>query len=208
MMERILVLAPHTDDGEIGCGATLSKYIEEGKKVFYVAFSACEESLPKGFKKDALRIEVQKATKELGISSENLRVLHYPVRKFSYCRQDILEDILNIKKEINPNMVFLPSNDDIHQDHEVITKEGIRAFKNINILGYELPWNNLSFKNTCFSRIEKKHLEKKINAISCYKSQENRTYINKEFITSLARIRGTQIQVEFAECFEIIRWVL
>ena len=30
---NILVLAPHTDDGELGLGGTISKLIELGKKV-------------------------------------------------------------------------------------------------------------------------------------------------------------------------------
>ena len=40
--KRILILAPHTDDGELGCGATISKLIETSNDVYYVAFSACE----------------------------------------------------------------------------------------------------------------------------------------------------------------------
>ena len=36
---NILVLAPHTDDGELGLGGTISKFISEGRKVTYVAFA-------------------------------------------------------------------------------------------------------------------------------------------------------------------------
>ena len=37
--ERVVVFAPHTDDGEIGCGGTMAKFLEEDREVFYVAFS-------------------------------------------------------------------------------------------------------------------------------------------------------------------------
>ena len=44
---NIVVLAPHTDDGEFGCGGSIVKFIEEGYNVYYVAFSTAKESLPK-----------------------------------------------------------------------------------------------------------------------------------------------------------------
>lgn len=65
---NILVLAPHTDDGELGLGGTISKLIELGKKVTYVAFSTAQQSVPEGFPKDILKTEVKKATAQLGIS--------------------------------------------------------------------------------------------------------------------------------------------
>ena len=52
---NILVLAPHTDDGELGLGGTISKLIELGKKVTYVAFSTAQQSVPEGFPKDILK---------------------------------------------------------------------------------------------------------------------------------------------------------
>jgi len=59
MFNRILVLAPHTDDGEFGCGGSIARFIEEKKEVFYVAFSAVEELVPPNFPRDILRKEVK-----------------------------------------------------------------------------------------------------------------------------------------------------
>ena len=67
----ILLLSPHTDDGELGCGASVAKFIEQGKRVIYVAFSACEQSVLPQFPKDILIQEVQQATSELGIKAED-----------------------------------------------------------------------------------------------------------------------------------------
>ena len=75
--KNILVLAPHTDDGEFGCGGTIAKFIKEGKNVYYVAFSTAEESVPKNLPKDILKVEVKKATKSLGIPEENLIIYNY-----------------------------------------------------------------------------------------------------------------------------------
>ena len=63
----ILVLAPHTDDGEFGCGGSIAKHIQSGDEVYYIAFSSCEESVSEGMPKDILVKELYKATSVLGI---------------------------------------------------------------------------------------------------------------------------------------------
>ncbi len=203
--EKILILAPHTDDAEFGCGGTIAKLIEQGNDVYSVAFSACKQSVLKQFPEDILITEVKEASVELGIKKDNLILLDYAVRTFNYRRQEILDDILNIRNQINPSFVFMPTLNDLHQDHLTIAQEGLRAFKFCNIFSYELPWNNMIFSTSAFSILSEANLQKKINAINKYKSQAHRNYANEEFIRSLARVRGTQINEAFAECFELIR---
>ena len=205
---KILILAPHTDDGELGCGGTIAKFLEEGNEVFYVAFSTCEISVPKDLPKDILEKEVKKATKKLGIKNNNLIIKKFPVRNFQKHRQDILDELIKIKKKISPEMVFIPSSYDIHQDHQVIHQEAKRAFKFATILGYEFMWNNYEFKTGNFIILKKRHIMKKIEAIKKYKSQGKRFYNSEESLIGLARYRGLQIGEDFAEAFEVIRWVL
>ena len=50
--KKILIVAPHTDDAEFGCGATISRMVEEGLEVYIATFSACEKSVP-------MRISIQ-----------------------------------------------------------------------------------------------------------------------------------------------------
>ena len=103
---------------------------------------------------------------------------------------------------------FIPSLKDIHQDHTTIAQEGLRAFKNTTILGYELIWNNLSFDTTLFVKLEKKHIQAKCDALKAYQSQGVRDYMSEEFIYALAKSRGVQIGSAYAESFEVIRWVM
>lgn len=205
--KKVLVLAPHTDDGEFGCGGTIAKLIEQGAEVYYAAFSACEQSVLPQFPKDILITEVKEATKILGVKAENLFLFKYNVRTFNYHRQEILDDIIKLKKEINPDIVFVPSLNDIHQDHSTIANEAVRAFKFTTLYCYELPWNNFNFTTTCFQYLEDRHLDKKNQALKEYKSQQHRPYANEEFINSLARTRGVQIGVKYAEVFEVIRLI-
>jgi LmbE family N-acetylglucosaminyl deacetylase len=206
--KNILILAPHTDDGELGCGGTIAKLIEENHNVYYMAFSTADQSVPEGFPKDILTREVKAATHALGIPSKNLIVLNFEVRKLNYVRQAILEELIRIKNSLDFDLVFMPCMHDIHQDHTTIAYEGLRAFKTKSILGYELIWNNLSFNTTSFSKLDENHLKQKVNSLKEYKSQSGRDYISEEFIFSLAKVRGVQIGCKYAEAFEVIRWIL
>ena len=206
--DNVLVLAPHTDDGELGLGGTINRLITEGKNVTYIAFSTAEESVPEGFPKDILKTEVRNATAKLGIKPENLIIYNYQVRKLNYVRQEILEELIKIRKREKYDLVFIPSLHDIHQDHTTIAQEGLRAFKNITILGYELIWNNLSFDTQCFVRLTKEDIKAKIMALKEYHSQGKRDYLSDEFIYSLAKARGVQVGCEYAEAFEVVRLFL
>ena len=154
------------------------------------------------------KIFLKKATKIIGIDPQNLRILDYRVRWFPENRQKILEDLIVIKKEINPDLVFLPSSFDIHQDHKTINNEGIRAFKNCSILGYEFIWNNFSFTSNLFIPVEEKHVIKKIEAVQAYESQQSRFYAADKLVKGLANFRGLQISREYAEAFEVLRWIV
>jgi LmbE family N-acetylglucosaminyl deacetylase len=206
--EKILILAPHIDDGEFGCGGAIAKFLEMNKQVYYAAFSVCEDSVPKGMPKNILEVEVKRATETLGIKPENLLIYRYPVRYHPQNRQSILQDLIDIREKFVPDIVFMPSPHDIHQDHYTMSQEGLRAFKQVNIFGYELPWNNLSFNTISFVCLEERHVDKKIKAINEYESQRHRPYANAEFIKSLARTRGVQIGVNYAEAFEVIRYII
>lgn len=206
--KKILVLAPHTDDGEFGCGGSIARFLEEKNDVYYVAFSTAKESIPKGMPKNILEIEVKKATKRLGIDPDKLIIYQFTVRKLNYVRQDILEAMVKINNDIQPDLVFMPSPHDTHQDHFTIATEGMRAFKKTSILGYEIPWNNFTFQTQSFIHLEKRHIDKKVYALDAYNSQKMRDYASKKYIESLAMTRGVQIGGKYAEVFEVIRWII
>ncbi|MEX2161699.1 MAG: PIG-L deacetylase family protein [Anaerolineales bacterium] len=206
-VKRVLVLAPHPDDGEFGCGGTLARLCEQGAEVFYSAFSLCEPSLPPGFSKQNIENELIAAAAKLGISDDHVHVSDYPVRRFSEFRQDVLEEIIKAKEKIQPDLVFLPCAFDTHQDHQVIRAEGLRAYKQTSVLGYELPWNTRDFQSSLICKLDEQQIRKKIDALTCYKSQQFRTYFQEDFILSLARVRGTQIAHRFGEAFEIFRLI-
>lgn len=208
--QNILILSPHTDDAELGCGGSIARFIEEDKNLLWVVFSAAEESLPEGFHKDTLVNEFREAVGHLGLSEDNIVVNRYQVRYLHTKRQEILEQLIKIRANFKPDLVLGPSLNDFHQDHTIIANEMIRAFKmSASIICYELPWNHINFQTQMFMPLQEKHIEKKISLLSAYKSQlaKQRPYFSHEFVNGLAATRGAQIGEKYAEAFEVVRWI-
>lgn len=205
---RTLILAPHTDDAELGAGGTLARLREEGLEMLCVAFSSARESLPAHMPEDALVVEARAAWDVAGMPQEALRILDFPVRKFPQYRQAILEELIAIKREFDPDLVLAPASTDVHQDHHTIHQEALRAFKQTTLLGYELPWNNIHFSADTVIALHARHVDKKVEAIGAYATQAHRPYTQPELIRSWARTRGVVIGAEYAEAFEVSRWVI
>lgn len=202
--KRALILCPHADDGELWCGGTIARLIEENCDVRYASFAS--PKLENG-KTDRETIrQMSEATKILGL--ERITAFNFPARKFYSVRQAILDGMIELNKNIMPDVVFTPSTKDIHQDHGVIASEALRAFRDCTILSYETVRNDLSFNHAMIVKLTRGQLNKKITAIAEYKSQSFRPYFTSDFVYSLARVRGTQIGVEFAEAFEVIKWIV
>ena len=87
----------------------------------------------------------ERRRRELGIPRDTSRFTTSTCARSREHRQDILELLVALWEEWRPDAVFQPSLHDIHQDHQVVAAEGLRAFKRTTILGYEIPWNNFDF---------------------------------------------------------------
>ncbi len=194
---KALFISAHTDDAELGCGGTIAKLLEDGSSIKAISFCHCG--------REDLKEEFVKSMDSL-LTYDRI-LLNYDVRNFDKNRQSILDNLIEIKNEFKPDAVFVHCANDIHQDHKVVYEEALRAFKDCTIYGYELPWNNLSFNSTAFFKLKERHIDKKAEALSKYKSQAHRNYMDKDFHYSLAKVRGVQIGVEYAEAFELIRLI-
>ena len=206
-MKTVLILSPHTDDFELSCGGTVHKLRSRGYEIHTVTYSIASESLPSHLPTDTLFHEQTAAASSLGIDPEKITILDFPVRRFSERRQDILEQLVELRKEIAPSIVFCPSSYDIHQDHEVIHKECLRAFKNNSIYGMDLPWNYFRDELRCFSGLDEKDMKAKVEALRCYRSQQGRPYFDEELVWQQAKLKGSQFGLEYAEKFEVLRIV-
>lgn len=209
-LKRVLILSPHTDDVELGCGGYISKLVREKHEILWVVFSTAEDSLPKHLPKNTLKREFFNVVRHIKINKSNTLVFNYKVRHLYKYRQDILEELVKLKKTFLPNLVIGPSLNDYHQDHQIVANEMIRAFKSsASIISYELPWNHLNFNTQMFVSLSDIDIKNKIKMLHFYNSQLSmkRHYFSDDFIIGLARVRGAQIGKEYAEAFEVIRWL-
>lgn len=193
-MKKILVLGAHADD-EIWCAGTISKFVENRDLVEACVFSFCDD--------DELSSEYNSSMITLGV--DNLFSKDFKVRKFHEVRQDILEFMVKLNNELKPDIVLTHSTYDFHQDHQVINQEAIRAFKHSTILGFEMCWNNIDTSTECFVELSQENVNKKIEAMKCYKSQSHRNYFDEEFIRGWMKMRGVQNGCQYAEAFEVIK---
>ncbi len=194
--KKILCISPHPDDGILAMGSTIAKYIEEGAEIKYLILSWAEQ----GFNKE----EIKNALLTLGIPESHQVLLNYQVRNFPYFASAIRQEFINIRESYKPDIIFCHSSFDFHQDHSASTQEAIRAFRERNLYGYVLPWNVREFRFNAFIEIEKKHLDKKLEALKCLNSQQFRFYYNPDKVIAQAKTFGTFRRKELAEPFEVL----
>jgi LmbE family N-acetylglucosaminyl deacetylase len=199
-MNKVLILSPHPDDILFGCGATVNKFIEEGKEVYCVVFSYNDQGFNQG--------EMENSILALGIKRENLIIWDYKVRSFWENRQNILEDLLKLRATIAPDLVLCHSRSDRHQDHKVVCEEAFRAFKEVSIWGYELPWNCRDFKADIFVPLNRRHLDAKLKALSFIESQGERRYYSSKRREANLIANGERCGKDFAEVFESISQII
>lgn len=206
--KRVLALAPHRDDYEIGAGGTIFKLFASGADIYGIIFSQARIYPPNMFPSERYAKEARNSADALEIPQDRLEILDLPVHNLPNHRQEVLQKLIDIKLWLDPDLILVPTSDDVHQDHAVVNAEAKRAFKDRTLLGYEMPWNNLHFHQQLVIGLTKLEMDVKLNALSQYESQKNRPYFDPEFITSWGRVRGRQINAPFGEAFEVIRWVI
>jgi LmbE family N-acetylglucosaminyl deacetylase len=193
-MKKVTVISPHPDDGEFGCGGTIAKITEEGYEVTFLIFTDS----------DTLEKETKKS---MDVLKSDYLIIKMQGRHYPKQRQVILQTLYGYNGSHKPDVVFVPSRNDIHQDHQVITMEAIRAFRKSTILGYIHSWDNLRIDENCIIPLEKRHIEKKVEALNQYESLKNRPYFNNNYILSVAKTKGMKIHTDYAETFEVIKLI-
>jgi LmbE family N-acetylglucosaminyl deacetylase len=199
---RILAIGPHSDDIELGCGATLARATESYNSVIdYVVFSP-------GYNNPDIKQECAKASIEIGVKPEHFHFNTFSARHLHASRQEILNILIEEGKEFKPDLIIGPSVHDIHQDHSVVAHEMVRAFKDRPIFSYLLPWNSVadSRQGSIFVRIKRCCLDAKIKALSMYQSQKERTYMSAAAVEAQAKYNGLIAHCEFAERFDAVRF--
>ena len=218
-MKKILILSPHADDEILGCGGFISKYSKKKYHINVLILTNANKGAPeiysdKEIKK--IRNEAKQANNLIGTKKlffENLPGLNlssYPIYKIS----NIIDKYI---RDINPEIVLIPSSNDIHDDHKIIfkaAKVSMRFNKKNNlkkILSYEVlsetEWNENEkvFSPNYFVSLNKSDINNKVKAFLKYKSQVKKFPHprSKEAIINLSKVRGSNVFMSYAEAFKI-----
>lgn len=200
--KKILAIAPHLDDIELGVGGTIHKLGKENE-IHYLGLS-----MPPLVAQETFMAEFWESAKHLGLEKSKMILKDYDPRDLFKDRMEILQLFYDTNKLLQPDIVFVPNSKDIHQSHQVVFQEAQRAFKYATILGYELPWNSMSFDMDVFVEISEENIKAKQASINSFTSQKSRMFFSNDIITDLAKLRGKQIGKNYAECFELTRMII
>lgn len=211
MIQTVLAISPHTDDVELSAGATLAQFVSEKKHVYYVALSDCRDTMKNThFNKSTLASECRNSLIKLGLNKDNIYIYHCTNKSFIEEKQKIFRTLESLKTKIDPDLVLIPALTDTHQDHKTTADQAVSVFRrNTSILSYEQPWNNMKFVPNFFVKLSRKDISLKLSALKEYESQHyfKKPYFDEQFITSIARTRGLQINAEYAEAYEVVKFI-
>lgn len=200
--KRVLFLGAHPDDIELGCGALLHHIVDK-TGVLCVTLSDNQKNPDLKNVKD----EHYESMSVLGIPREKILLGPFTTRVFPDARQEILEYFLKLRKDFRPDLIFVHSKQDVHQDHNTMTEEALRAYRGITVLGYDVVRSSYGFFPHFLVEVKEEDVNKKIEALSKYETYRDRYYFNSELTRSIMVRHGALAECPYAEGFDILRIV-
>lgn len=207
---NVLAIGAHFDDIELGCGGTLIKHAKNGDKVHIYVLTDSEYgnydgTLIRG--KDTALKEGKAAAKIIG---GDLKMGPFKTKQVVY-GVELIEYLNEVIDSNKIDLVYTHWSHDMHQDHNAIGKATINAARHVpRVLMYRSNWYTTDelFNKRFYSDISAE-LKKKIEAIKSHKSEYKRRgdqWI--DFVVNQNRNDGTEIGVEYAESFEVVKWLM
>jgi len=200
-MKRILALAPHPDDLEIGCGGTLAVHASRGDEVH--AFIATYGDV--GGEAPVRKSEQETAAAILGVQHlhwGDFQDTHLPEQA-----QALMAKLESVVQEVGPDTVYVNYRDDTHQDHRVLAQVANSVTRYVpNVLAYETPSSH-AFEPTLFMDIHDT-VSQKLKALEAHASQVDKTHVRLSIIEialATAHFRGVQGKLTCAEAFMPVR---
>jgi N-acetylglucosamine malate deacetylase 1 len=200
--KHILFLGAHPDDIELGCGA----FIHHIKSISEIKCVTLSDNQKNPLLKNVVD-EHLKSMSLLGVPKENVFLGEFTTRIFHDSRQEILEYFLKLRREFNPDIIFVHSRQDIHQDHNTMTEEALRAFRGITLLGFDVLRSSYGFFPHYLVEVEEDDVNAKLDALAQYETYRDKYYFDREVLRATMIRHGALAECAFAEGFDILRIV-
>jgi LmbE family N-acetylglucosaminyl deacetylase len=199
----ILAIGAHPDDVELGCGGSLAHYTKLGAKVSVLIFSHGRRG---AMSHEDRAAESTHAFAKIGVT--DVVVLDFPDTGLGTMHCELVRAIEDQVNSRQPTRVYTMFEHDRHQDHRAIYHASTVACRRVpQLLCYETPSSYPNFVPMVFQGIED-HLEAKVAALKCHKSQGERFYMQEEKIRAAAHFRGAQVEQGPCEGFIPYRMML
>ncbi len=210
--KKVLAIAPHADDIEIGMGGTIARLVNNGYQVKVINCIIPCESIKGKASEEGKKIRLEESIKAAKIMNVEMEVLDLNPYTFGYTREFVkLFD--KIISEFDPGHIFMTWEHDSHQDHQALAKiiYGATRKNKCSLYMYEtmIPGgiSSQSFQPQLFINISET-IEQKRMAIDTYESVFGNNQYLVDAIISRANFRGSQIGVKYAEAFQIVKEII
>jgi len=204
---KLLFLGAHSDDIEIGCGGTVLQLLSARSNVdvVWVVFSSGGEREREA--RTSASLFLQQANLQKKVIVKNFRDGFFP-----YQGAAIKEFFEELKKEVNPDLIFTHYRDDRHQDHRTISDLTWNTWRRHLILEYEIPkYDGDLGKPNCFVPLTKSVCARKIEYIcDVFQSESNKAWLTEDTFQAILRLRGVECAApdKYAEAFYCRKLVL
>jgi LmbE family N-acetylglucosaminyl deacetylase len=200
--ETVCFIGAHPDDIELGCGALIADIADQCTVICVTLSDNQENPLLVNVIK-----EHRKSMAILGVKPENDILHQFSTRRFQSARQEILEVMIDLKKKYHPEVVFVHTAQDIHQDHKTITEEALRAFRGTTLLGFDVLRSSYGFFPHFLVEVSEEAVQTKLKAIKAYETYADKYYFDENILYATAIRHGALAERPFAEGFDILRIV-
>jgi LmbE family N-acetylglucosaminyl deacetylase len=203
---KALFLGAHSDDIELGCGGTILTLLEQGEEleVCWVVFAASP----------ARRLEAERSAEMFlrGSVKKEIVVKDFKESFFPYIGSEIKTYFEELKRTINPDLVFTHFRDDLHQDHRLISELTWNTFRDHLILEYEIiKYDGGLGSPNVFVHLSEEVCAKKMKYLmENFQSQRSHQWFTEEAFRAILRLRGVESNApsKFAEAFYARKLVL
>jgi len=201
---KILTIGAHPDDIEPQMGGTIAKLTKKGHEVLMLQFTDTGDEISE--------IRLEESINAANILGAKIKHLNYDQSSFKFNRK-LVQTLDNIVEEYKPDDIYSCWEYDSHQDHQTVSKIVLAASRknNDNLYFYEpiIPGGvtPYGFQINHFIDISDT-IDIKIKSIEAHKSQVKK--FGKAWIDAVygrARLRGFQINTEYAEAFQIVKMI-
>lgn len=197
----VLAIGAHPDDIEIGAGGLLLRLAGRQPRVRCVVLTGSEER----------HREASNAARAFNPGAElDVELFDMPEGRLPAAWSEVKEILEKVARSFSPDLIVAPGAGDAHQDHRTIGEIVPTVFRDHLYLSYEVPkWDGDMPRPNMYVALTEEVASRKVELLdACYPSQRTRDWWGEETFLALARLRGMECRVRYAEAFTCTKLIV